>query len=306
MQRFFQFFEFTQTEKRGLLVLAILTLILITVPSIYSYLPNEYVPSHSLTLLNATHSFPSLDEERIYSNKVMYKKSSKKDGVHGVTYFSFNPNKLPRADWKKLGLSDKQIDVIYKYENKGGQFRKKEDVQKIYVINDKLYQALAPYIRIPEKSMPTKLEPTYDRKETSSKANKATISAIHINTTDSIQLQQIRGIGPVLSARIIKFRDLLGGFHHADQLKDVYGLSPEVREELLKYVVIDMQYVKKIAINTVTKEELQRHPYIRSKQAQLIINYRNQHGPFLDSKSLENLTGLDTEFLRKIAPYLKF
>ncbi len=62
--------------------------------------------------------------------------------------FYFDPNNLPEKDWLRLGLSDKQIHTIKNYESKGGAFRKKEDVKKMYCIKSDLFSSLEPYIRI--------------------------------------------------------------------------------------------------------------------------------------------------------------
>ena len=49
-----------------------------------------------------------------------------------------------------------------------------------------------------------------------------------LNTASAEDLQRVRGIGPTLSERIVKFRTRLGGFSENDQLKEVYGLTEEI------------------------------------------------------------------------------
>ena len=56
-----------------------------------------------------------------------------------------------------------------------------------------------------------------------------TVSAIlDINEATALDLQEVYGIGPVYSKRIVKFRNVRGGFVHMDQLYQVYGLDTTV------------------------------------------------------------------------------
>ncbi|MBK7971685.1 MAG: helix-hairpin-helix domain-containing protein [Bacteroidetes bacterium] len=62
--------------------------------------------------------------------------------------FDFDPNTITDEEWQALGLSEKQIRIIRNYLNKGGRFRKKEDVASIYGIQPALYERLEPHIKI--------------------------------------------------------------------------------------------------------------------------------------------------------------
>ena len=301
MQKFYDFFHFTKTERRGILVLAILTMFILLTPLVYNNLVDLPEINHSLSQLKENKSDIFQDEEHEFSMRVARK--NKASNKTFINYFPFNPNNLAREEWIKLGLTNKQIDVIYKYESKGGKFKTKEDLKKIYVISDEMYANFEAYIDIPTDILPNKVTYTSNNRDT---PEKTIIRTFDMNEADSVQLQKVRGIGSVLSARILKFRDALGGFYSLNQLKEVYGLSAEAQDELLKYAKLDQNKIKLILINTVSREELQKHPYINNKQASLIVNYRNQHGSFTDLSDLEKLHGLDPDFLRKIGPYLKF
>lgn len=299
MKEFMRYFGFTQRERRGLLVLAVLCFLLCLYPFIRKSLTPKLVISHSIT------AFPTdiieEEESKEYSKYVARKPNLSIRKKNDISYFKFNPNHLSRSSWRKLGFSDKQIDVIYKYESKGGKFLKKEDLSKIYVIDEQKYKALESYIDIP-----LELVSGNEKVSDQSKISQKTLISFDINSADTIQLKQVKGIGSVLSNRIIKFRDALGGFHRVEQLQEVYGLSSECYQELLKHISLNPDGIKQLDLNSVTVEELQKHPYINRKQAQLIVNYRNQHGAYKDFTSLEKLHGLEPEFLRKIAAYLKF
>ena len=133
------------------------------------------------------------------------------------------------------------------------------------------------------------------------------MSAFDINTADTTELKKIRGIGTKLSARIVKFRDKLGGFTHAAQLSEVYGLSPEVLDSLQKYTFIQPSFnPKQINLNTATFEELRQHPYLNYNLARIIIAYRTQHGPYQSVDDLRNIKQINEQQLQKLKPYFQF
>jgi DNA uptake protein ComE-like DNA-binding protein len=161
---------------------------------------------------------------------------------------------------------------------------------------------------------------TYDRKiknpvliakETESvpspRKTERSIASFDLNKADTSQLSQIKGIGPGLSRRIIKYRDLLGGFISENQIREVYGLDSTVVEELLKYGYIHSNApLIKISVNTATLQDLTAHPYISPKVASIIVDYRKQHGSYSSLESLYNIRALNKATLDKLAPYLSF
>jgi competence protein ComEA len=211
--------------------------------------------------------------------------------------FMFNPNHLPEIDWKRLGLTNKQIHSIYNYESKGGSFRKKEDVKKMYAISPDLYKSLEPYIEIPLEEKAQTVKITYPKKT----APASTI--IELNTTDSLQLTTVKGIGSFYAKTILKYRNALGGFHTKEQLMEVWKLDREKYDAMEKYLSVDASKIKKININSCTAKEL-KHPYINWKIVNGIINYRTKHGNFQAMEEIKKTDLLDDETFLKIVPYL--
>jgi len=120
-------------------------------------------------------------------------------------------------------------------------------------------------------------------------------------------LQTVSGIGSVLSARIISFRDKLGGFVRPEQLYEVYNLDSIVVNNLLAIAYIDPTFKPiNLQINMATEEELRGHPYLNRNQARLIVAYRNQHGDFLGRQDLAKVYGMDEITLRRIMPYISW
>jgi len=137
------------------------------------------------------------------------------------------------------------------------------------------------------------------------RASSKGLPSFDINTTDEVQLCTIEGIGPVLAARIVKFRNKLGGFVSQAQCREVYGLPPDVvvRLQQATYIHADFQPVK-LDINTADVQTLAVHPYITYQQARSIVSYRIQHGPFQAIEALSDLILIDQATLKKSTPYL--
>jgi DNA uptake protein ComE-like DNA-binding protein len=127
---------------------------------------------------------------------------------------------------------------------------------------------------------------------------------IELNSADSAKLESLPGLGPVLSARIIKYRTLLGGFHSLEQLKEVYGLKDEFLSKALPYISIDSNDIEKLRINFLSKSELAKHPYISFRYADSIVKLRSETGKI---GRIEEISGIISDKdLKKVEPYLSF
>ena len=126
-----------------------------------------------------------------------------------------------------------------------------------------------------------------------------------INTADATQLSTIKGIGAVLAARIVKFRDKLGGFVSQVQYQEVYGLRPAVIQRLQKHTYISTDFRPALLnINTADVQTLAAHPYLTYQQARSIVRYREQHGSLSSVNALSALMLMDKTTLEKVKAYL--
>jgi DNA uptake protein ComE-like DNA-binding protein len=227
--------------------------------------------------------------------------------------FRFDPNRASDAEWKRLGLNERQIRNIRNYQAKGGRFRQKADLQKLYTISAPQYQRLEPYILIDAggyaaQHAAPKTEPDLD--EEGSTEKQGTIAAtpfrIELNTADSSLLTQLYGIGPTLAARTVKYRSRIGGFAAVEQLSEVYGVSPELVKRLSPQLSVDVSLVRKISVNTATFNVLIDHPYLSKQQARGILYYRKQQNRIDGIDELVRNNILKREDAEKIRPYLTF
>ena len=127
---------------------------------------------------------------------------------------------------------------------------------------------------------------------------------VELNTADTTALKELRGIGSVFAKRIVKYRNLLGGFHHKEQLLEVYGMTEELYSKISEHIIVDSDILTTININTATLQQLNHHPYLNYYQAKAIIKYRDLGNTFNNVVDLKNITIIDNDTYEKIKPYL--
>jgi len=148
-----------------------------------------------------------------------------------------------------------------------------------------------------------KINSRYKQKIGSSFKRKITV--IDINNADSASLEQLPGIGPVFAKRILKYRNILGGYFSSDQLNEVYGIHPEIILQIRKFIIVDTSKIRKININTDKFKDINSHPYISFEQTKSIMKYRF-HDKFGSIDQLEGLLIFSHAELMKLRPYLLF
>ena len=129
---------------------------------------------------------------------------------------------------------------------------------------------------------------------------------LNITTCDSASLEALPGIGPVLSVRIIKYRNLLGGYAKISQLKEVYGLSEETYDLISGRFFADSLTVFKININNADYKDLKRLPYFEKNEVIAILKYRELMGRITCINDLIVNKLIPTERAGKVRPYLDF
>ena len=213
---------------------------------------------------------------------------------------NFDPNSVAEKDLKFMGFPPRITSNIINYRKAGGVFYRAEDLQKIYGMDSITYAMVRDYITI-EK---VKHLPKYLPKD-SIYASSELKEKIEINHADSSELVDIKGIGPVFSSRIIKYRALLGGFYLMEQLWEVYGMDSLKFIDLSRSLYIDTTSIICMDINEYSFQDLVRHPYFTRKQVSDLLHYREFAGEIIDVEELKANQVIDSLAYEKIKPYLK-
>ncbi|MCD4664503.1 MAG: helix-hairpin-helix domain-containing protein, partial [Bacteroidales bacterium] len=127
---------------------------------------------------------------------------------------------------------------------------------------------------------------------------------IDLNKADTLDLQQLKGVGPSYARRIVKYRDMLGGYNSKKQLMEVYGMDSTRYMGFVTNIEVNSDSVIKIDINTATIKQMIKHPYIEFYMAKSIIKYREEIGGYTDLAQLLNAQLIYKELYDKIKPYL--
>jgi len=373
------FFNYSSSERKGSIALIVL---LILVLSGY-WLIDVFKISSKVDYVNLSEEIKSLTKID----------NSLHQEVKGIQYFEFNPNEINEESWMLLGFSEKQTQSIVKYREKGGYFYKKEDLKRLYVVDDSLYILLEPYIVLEGKSKPksnysankcyfVKLTkdtvPVYEgfselakvvcnkkngvysyytggfssverakevqleavslgfnttevkllscdfgfvinksktdnkyKKNEFGKGNTTSLKSelnnfkVKINAADTAGFKSLKGIGPYYSIKIVKYRKALGGFTSVEQLKEVYGILPEMIDQNVNRLILDSVNIVKININTCETADLKKHPYISWNIANSIVQIRKSREAYKTIEEIKKSDLVNAEIYRKIAPYLK-
>ncbi|MFW5706173.1 MAG: ComEA family DNA-binding protein, partial [Bacteroidota bacterium] len=208
--------------------------------------------------------------------------------------FPFDPNKADKAAFIKLGLSESQATNIINYRQAGGSFNIKKDFAKIYSIDAREYQRLEKYILLPAS----------DTTRKAAMQEKPEIAKIEINSADTTALKQLPGIGPAFAGRIVKYRDLLGGFYDAAQLLEVYGMDTVRYAGFSQCVEVNPSDIRKMDLNSTGFKELLRHPYLEYYIVKSIFDYRDRLGRFDSVQQLLQVDLIYDQLYDKISNYV--
>ncbi len=129
---------------------------------------------------------------------------------------------------------------------------------------------------------------------------------IELNSADTADLRCLYGIGPVFAARIVKYRQQLGGYVRKEQLLEVYGMDEERYAGIAAFVVLDTASVAKLRVNELSVAELKRHPYLDYYQAKAIVDFRNGGRRYRSMDDLRLVSLIDDETATKLQGYIQF
>ena len=291
-----EYFSFSRDERAGLLVLLVLIFIFLLANRLIFYFekPGLVDREEFEQLWNELHE--GEDAEKVH-----------------VSLFMFDPNTIDSAALDSLFLPDRVKQNLLKYRLHGGFLKWKQDIRRIYGMNDSVYAAVKDYVDLSERKagplIPVKSREVLFRqagkRENPETKIREPVFRVEVNRATAEDLKKLNGIGEVLSNRIVKYRNLLGGFCSLEQLSEVYGLKKETLDHLDGWLLLDTAAVTRININFAGFRELARHPYLSGEEAGRIINYRDTVGFIEDKFKLQNDSILKKDTFLKICPYLK-
>jgi len=273
------------------------------------------------------HEYMSLDSIKMVMNRSESALNSRYDELR--IEHPFDPDTVSSQTLVAWGFSQDIALRWIKYRQLVNGFHSGSQIKSIYGIDSVFYDKLLPFMEFKTNGTPEPTETSSiimtGNKETltgntpnefsqikstirKDHSAKKTVNAkqnilIDINNASIDDWQKLYGIGPYYAKRITEFRDKLGGFYSIDQVGETYYLPDSVYLKIRPFLVYKSPQ-QRIDVNKADYNQLAGHPYISPKQANSILNYRKQHGPYKHTSDLRKIISLDTDFINKVSPYL--
>jgi DNA uptake protein ComE-like DNA-binding protein len=129
---------------------------------------------------------------------------------------------------------------------------------------------------------------------------------LDLNASDTLDLQEVRGVGKVRARNIYKYGQKLGGYISVNQLKEVYSIDSATFEQIKPHFYAGKTEIRKVNINSDDPKYLARHPYIDFALAKALIRFRKKYEKDFNSiEEIKQIHLMDEETYNKLRPYIK-
>ena len=286
------YFKFSKEQRTGILSLFI---IIISLQCIYFF----------TDFSSKTESDPKKQEWLSLQAEVDSMKLNRNNSSPKI--YLFNPNFITDYKGYKLGMSVEEIDRLFEFRKTNKYVNSAEEFQQVTKVSDSLLKEIAPLFKFPDWINNRKEFKSYNKFPVEAFAKKDKIVVIDINEATKEDLIKVYGVGEAISVRILKQKEIIGGFVSMDQMTDVWGLSPEVIEKLnLHFKVLKVPAIKKVDINNASLKDLSQFHYFRYALAKDILTYRSMNGDFKNIEDLTKVKGFPVDKAKIISLYLDF
>ena len=244
------------------------------------------------------------DKSNWLANQTVIDSLKQQNANYKTKIYPFNPNFITDFKGYKLGMSVVEIDRLLAFRKLNKYVNSAEEFQKVTQVSDSLLKTMSPYFKFPDwvNNKHSNFK-TFSNKDF---AKKEELKVLDINQASKEDLMKIDGIGDKISERIIKQKEIFGGFVSMEQMEDIFGLPPEVVENLKRYFKVSATpNVEKLNINNASVKELMYFHNLGYALAKEIVTYRTMKGD-IKIEDLPKIKGFPLEKIKIIALYLEF
>lgn len=239
----------------------------------------------------------------------------------------FDPNQLSAEGWQKLGFSEKQVNTILKYKySLGGYFSDKGQIKNCFVISEKKFSEIEPYIVFGDLKQFQNSKNSY---VSFSKETKPKIRYEKFNPNDYTQADWQRiGFSEKQATTILKYKKSKGGkFTSLEEIAACFVISDEKFAEMKPFIVlspaksegkiklleeeVEISEPKPLKIEKFNPNELTYDEWLKlgftEKQANTILNYKKSlGGKFKDVETFGKCYAVSAVKLTELKPYMLF
>lgn len=288
------YIQFTKNQQRGILVLFA---IIILVQAAFFLLNFNIIKTENKEAqkwLSQQNNLDSLKQEQPNNSYKIY---------------PFNPNFITDFKGYKLGMKPEEINKLLAYRKQNKFVNSAKEFQQVTGVSDSLLNVISPYFKFPDWVNKKNSQQNYnDQYQSNWKEypKKETLKILDINQATKEDLMKIYGVGDAISDRILKQKEIFGNFVSMEQLKDIWGLQPDVIESLNKnFKILNKPNGKKIKINEATIKELGQFPYFKYPISKNIVSYRSMNGD-IKPEDLAKIKDFPVDKIQIITLYLEF
>ncbi len=315
-----ELFTFSNSERKGIIILSILLILVIIANSTVSYFFDDQAEDTSQFQKEITEFEANLTQrkEGTYLSRLDKFIIARYDTIK---LYKFNPNNLAAQEWQKLGFTEKQQKTITNYLDKGGKFYDRDDFRKIYGIRRKQFEIIEPYLDLPEKSnYPQRFSRSkYYKKDNYNKYEKITYQPDSLFNFDpntaSISDWKHLGFSEKQAKSIGNYLSKGGKFYKKEDLKKIYTVKEEQYLAVADFIQIKKTgnpkegktYEKKtdtsnivVYLNEFSLEEFINLGGFWKYNAKKIVSFRTQAGGFLYKEQLLDLWGMKKKYYDNI------
>ncbi|TVR81567.1 MAG: hypothetical protein EA409_06550 [Saprospirales bacterium] len=241
----------------------------------------------------------------------------------------FEANLLGKEDLLGFGLDSTLASRWINFRNSIGGFDSINQIGRIFGMSEEMVENLRPILTFDQslKAAPNNGSKTKGMALRGERENRATgsgqqeeriavtfeksskktqmatfsLEPFSINSAGEADFMQIRGIGPVLSDRIVRYRERLGGFHEVDQLKEVFGLDSTIVDDNRMNFIVEKSEIRQIDFQRSTFREVLSHPYLEFEEVQCLFNVKQRRAGAPECKS----GCFTSKKWNRVKPYLK-
>jgi DNA uptake protein ComE-like DNA-binding protein len=234
-------------------------------------------------------------------------KSKRVKSSNSFSMYPFNPNYITDYKGYKMGMSVQEIDKLLLFRRQNKYVNSAKEFQNVTGISDSLLKIISPYFKFPDWVNGKKSQKPFVDYADKNYVKKENVPLLDLNKASKEDLIKIYGVGEALSARILKEKELLGGFVSMEQLRDIWGLSADAVDGLMTHFKIyTIPAVKKLDINNASIKDIAHFSFFSYGLAKQIVTYRSMNGDFETIEDLTKIKGFPVEKANIIALYLDF
>ena len=251
------FFYFSKKERRGIVFLLGMIVMIIGIWLVSPYLIEESDKDTNQESFEEMERFLAgikiIEQQRNASFK-------KKEVVkRKVVLAPFEPNLADSIEFLQLGLPSFIAHNIIRYRQAGGKFATAEAFSRIYGITEEQFHTLEPYIYISEsfqKKPDTLRYAKVEKRDTLAFYKYPEGTLVDLNRADTTELKKIPGIGIGIAQAIVAYRNRLGGFYDVAQLQELKWVTSDIQ----RWFKVENCPIHRINANKASLDRLRAHP----------------------------------------------